>query len=293
MIHKQLLPLLLVLLLGCGGAMQTPSHSGDQTESSRASVATSVTTSTQDTHSETENTTTESTETESATDVDPIQVERDFIYSLLAYAVVLKDWQTESTNPARGHNIGSVLVNPQGEVVYWARNCNKITGNGTQHGEVRLMRKYLTKAKTYSLKNFVVYTTLEPCAMCSGMMVLQQIGRTVYGQTDPDYGKAIERLKLDSSSLPNGYKPYPRTQDLTSEPADNVFRKRIDAKYKEYQDAGGKSLTGWLLTDDAKAIYEEALTTFMNLDVKYFENIEIYQAAKAFYETVPDHYVGE
>ncbi len=224
-------------------------------------------------------------------DQDPIQQERDTIYSLLAYAVVFKDWQTKDTDPARGHNIGSVLVNPGGDVVFWARNCNKITGNGTQHGEVRLMHGYLAKVKTYNLKNFIVYTTLEPCAMCSGMMALQSIGRTVYGQTDPDFGKAIERLQLDSKKLPNGYKPYPRTENLVSEPAQNEFRARIDAAYKKYQDQGGKSLTGWLLSDEAKALYKQAVDAFNRFKVEHQENQQIYQKAKDFLKTVPDHYV--
>ena len=127
--------------------------------------------------------------------------------------------------------------------------------------------------------------------MCSGMMVLQSIGRTVYGQTDLYYGKAIERLKLDSSSLPNGYKPYPRTENLISEPANNEFRERIDAKYKEYKDSGGKGLTKWLLSDDAKTIYEDALKAFQNFQVQHDENKTIYKAALEFYETVPDHYI--
>lgn len=36
--------------------------------------------------------------------VDPVRLERDEIYTLLAYAVVLKDWQTSESDPKRGHN---------------------------------------------------------------------------------------------------------------------------------------------------------------------------------------------
>jgi tRNA(adenine34) deaminase len=230
-----------------------------------------------------------------ASDKDPaVQEERDTIYSLLAYAVVLKDWQTAETNPARGHNIGSVLVTPKGEVVAWARNCNKITGNGTQHGEVRLMRNYLAEVKTYDLKGYVVYTTLEPCAMCSGMMVLLSIGRTVYGQTDPDYGKAIERLKLDSSKLSNGYKPYPRTENLISEPAANKYREQLDAEYKKYQATDGKGITKWLLSDDAKEIYKEAEKELRNFQIRHEENKEVYKAALEFYKyKVSKHYIPD
>ena len=53
--------------------------------------------------------------------------ERDEIYMLAAYAVVYNDWQ-DGTGQKRGHNIGSVLVDPDGKIVNWARNCNARTG---------------------------------------------------------------------------------------------------------------------------------------------------------------------
>jgi len=69
---------------------------------------------------------------------DNKQQELDGIFSLLAMAVVHKDWQASKE---RGHNIGSVLVDPAGKPVFWARNSRYITNIGTQHGEVRLIRK--------------------------------------------------------------------------------------------------------------------------------------------------------
>ena len=57
--------------------------------------------------------------------ISSVAQERDSIYQLLAYAVVYKDWQTKSAKDgARGHNIGCVLVDPNGTVVHWALNSN-------------------------------------------------------------------------------------------------------------------------------------------------------------------------
>ena len=194
-----------------------------------------------------------------------VQAERDQIYSLLAYAVVLKDWQTGGPNQ-RGHNIGSVLVDPQGNVVFWARNCNQRSKDGTQHGEVRLMLGYLEKVHSYSLSGYTVYTSLEPCAQCSGMMVLQSIARTVYGQTDPSYGKAIERLKFDSTKC-GGYKPYPRP--VISELSQTDICQMLDAQYAQYKG----SITDYLLSDQAKAIYVAALRELRGFQVKYPDNV--------------------
>lgn len=63
--------------------------------------------------------------------------ERDNIYTLLAYAVVLKDWQNGDREHNRGYKIGSALVDPNNKVVYWARNAVNLTKNSTQRGEVR------------------------------------------------------------------------------------------------------------------------------------------------------------
>lgn len=207
--------------------------------------------------------------------ITPIQEERDNIYMLLAYSVVLKDWQQKGEKQ-RGHNIGSVLVDKNGKVVYSARNSNMVTGNGTQHGEVRLMIGYLDKIKTYNLKGYTIYTSLEPCAMCAGMMTLQSISRTVYGQADPGFGKAIERLILDSHDLPNGYCPYPR--GVISDPSKTDTYQQLNAAYEK---AGG-SITDFLLTDEARRIYENAKRVLLTFHVTHPENEEILKNAINF-----------
>ncbi|MFC1750915.1 nucleoside deaminase [Pseudomonadota bacterium] len=214
------------------------------------------------------------------------QIERDEIYGLLAYAVVRKDWQTDQTEPRRGHNIGSVLVDPDGNVVFWARNANAITKNGSQHGEVRLIRNYLENHEGSYLKGYTVYTSLEPCAMCSGMMTLTQVTRTVYGQTDLDYGKALERLQLDSHSFtqPNGFEPYPRP--VISDVLDSDIRRRIDTAYAAYQQSGGKGLTTWLRSDEAKGLYDSAFKAFNTYKVKHRENDAVLRKARDYYKKV-------
>jgi tRNA(adenine34) deaminase len=215
--------------------------------------------------------------------------ERDEFYTLMAYAVVYKNWQTDSTSKGgRGHNIGSVLVDSSGRAVHWARNCNGVTSNGTQHGEVRLMTCYQAKNRLYNLKGYTIYTTLEPCAMCSGMMAMQSIARTVYGQTDLDFGKAIERLKLDSRSI-NGYKSYPRTENLVSNPAQSEVRRLIDYKFGQQAAVGNTNVTEWLRTNEAKEIYHMAAGAFENYEARNSENLALFRDAKKLFESVPAH----
>jgi len=72
----------------------------------------------------------------------PAEIEKDNIFSLVAYAVVFKGWQ-QSRSVDRGYNIGSVLVDENYNIVCWARNAVNVAKNNTQHGEVRLMLNYL------------------------------------------------------------------------------------------------------------------------------------------------------
>jgi len=216
--------------------------------------------------------------------------ERDNIFTLLAYAVVQKDWQDGDMEHNRGYNIGSVLVDPNNKVVYWARNAVNITRNSTQHGEVRLMSCYLAAEKTKNLMGYMIYTTLEPCAMCSGMMTLTSIRRTVYGETDPSYGKAHERLELDSTKLSDGYPPYPRP--VSSVPSVIETRCVLDSLYDKYKATHSDPyITDFLATDEVKKTYAAAFNRFMNYKIKYPENQAVLAQAQAFYKTVPTKHV--
>lgn len=216
----------------------------------------------------------------------PAQIERDEIFTLLAYAVVQKNWQTDRGPTSRGYNIGAVLVDSEDKIVCWARNSVGVTANKTQHGEVRLMTNYLGNVSTTSsLPGYKLYTTLEPCAMCAGMMTLQSIELTVYGQTDTGYGGAIQRLEFDSTSC-GGYEPYPRRVISVASTTD--IRKNLDESYAD----APRGITKFLASEDAKKIYDSAFDDFMNYTVSYPENESTLEAAKAFLAAVPDSYTA-
>ena len=208
----------------------------------------------------------------------PEQMERDQIYQLVAYAVVRADWQTGSwgSKGARGYNIGSILVNAdidpnENQIVCWARNTVIETGNETQHGEVRLMTNYLHNAKASSLRGkYRLYTTLEPCAMCGGMMAQQNLGVTLYGQTDPDFGNGLQRLGLVSHSV-GGFCSYPR--QVYSNKAQLAIVDKIDRAYADWRaaDPGNRGMTHWLTTAGARDLYDEAIIALMRWQVRYPE----------------------
>ena len=210
--------------------------------------------------------------------IDSVQLELDNFYTLMSYAVVYKNWQSDTTTQKRGHNIGCVVVNSNDTVVYWARNCNKILSNGTQHGEVRAMLGYINAKRSYNLKNHTIYTSLEPCAQCAGMMTLQSIERTVYGQKDPDFGDAFERLQCKLGTC-QGCTPYPRS--VISVESKCRLTAMLDSTYHVNRDKF-RSITGFLLSDSARVIYQAADSLFRAFTPRHSQNEGPVNYAKQF-----------
>ncbi len=202
--------------------------------------------------------------------------ELDDIYGLMALAVVDADWQEAGSPRARGHNIGGVVVDDKLEVVNWERNSNEAMCNGTQHGEVRMMLKQLNRTGSSTLKRFQIYTSLEPCMMCSGMMMQQGVLRTLYMQTDNAFGKNIERLTIDTSAVPvrfdeedthqHGYPPAARP--VISSMSSSEFRVELDVAWRAAS-TGKVQLTEWLRSAEAKDIYARARAKFEKYQLRF------------------------
>src|SRR6202171_2315869 len=79
-----------------------------------------------------------------------------------------------------GIPIGSVLVS-EGKIIGRGHNCRVQTGSAIDHGEMNCLRNAgRLPAKVY--RNSTIYSTLSPCPMCSGAIVLYKIPRVVVGE---------------------------------------------------------------------------------------------------------------
>lgn len=85
------------------------------------------------------------------------------------------------------HPFGSILADQDGNVLMEQGNGYSSEGNDrTAHAERILASR---AAKAYSvefLATCTLYTSAEPCAMCSGAIYWAGIGRVVFGQTEHD-----------------------------------------------------------------------------------------------------------
>jgi cytosine deaminase len=79
-----------------------------------------------------------------------------------------------------GIPIGSVLVR-QGRIIGRGHNCRVQTGSPIDHGEMNCLRN-AGRLPAAVYRECTIYTTLSPCPMCSGAILLYGIPRVVVGE---------------------------------------------------------------------------------------------------------------
>jgi tRNA(adenine34) deaminase len=82
---------------------------------------------------------------------------------------------------APGKNaIGCVIVR-NGEVI--GEGCNEVEKrhDPTAHAEIVSMRQAGVRLASHEMRDAVLYTTLQPCGMCTMASVWAKLGRIVYG----------------------------------------------------------------------------------------------------------------
>src|SRR5437660_412444 len=107
-----------------------------------------------------------------------------------------------------GIPIGSVLVY-EGRIIGRGHNCRVQTGSPIDHGEMNCLRNAgRLSASVY--QRCTIYSTLSPCPMCSGAIILYKIPHVVVGENrtflgDEDYmrdnGIQVDVVQDDECTL--------------------------------------------------------------------------------------------
>ncbi len=79
-----------------------------------------------------------------------------------------------------GSPIGCVIV-ADGEIIGEAYNEVGARHDPTAHAEVVAMRRAGERLQTHEFRGATLYSTLQPCGMCSMASIWAKLGRIVYG----------------------------------------------------------------------------------------------------------------
>lgn len=82
------------------------------------------------------------------------------------------------------HPFASILVGPDGRILMTQHNAYMPDHDMTGHAERVLMTRASTSLPMALLKECTIYTSAEPCAMCSGAIYWAGLKRVVYGLSE-------------------------------------------------------------------------------------------------------------
>ncbi|MEE2960762.1 MAG: deaminase [Myxococcota bacterium] len=194
----------------------------------------------------------------------------------------------------KGHNIAAIAVDKNGAVIDFDFNHNALFRSSMEHAEARLVKRVFGlnqvqdsrrslggntpehDKKKYGnmLKNVTIYTSLESCSQCTGIMMLGRVKDVVYMQPDTgmyNIGNILYNLTKDGGLSA----PEPVAANEFGLP----YFKALADGFREFKEGmseekpfvvfpGGKkktttSITSFLCTDIAHEIFKAAHDEFV------------------------------
>ncbi|MDD4644533.1 MAG: nucleoside deaminase [Bacteroidales bacterium] len=83
--------------------------------------------------------------------------------------------------------VGAVVVTGN-RIIARAHNLTETLHDVTAHAEMQALTAAANTLDSKYLEECTLYVTLEPCVMCAGATYWTQIGRIVFGASDPKRG---------------------------------------------------------------------------------------------------------
>ena len=114
--------------------------------------------------------------------------------------------------------VGAVVVSAEGQIVARAGNRMRETCDPSAHAELLAIRAACAKLGQERLSGHDLYVTLEPCAMCAGLIAVARIRRLYYAASDPKSG-GVEHGARVFNHRQSHHKPevYPNISEVESQ----------------------------------------------------------------------------
>jgi len=117
-------------------------------------------------------------------------------------------WMRQALDAARDAKlrdevpIGTCIVSGE-RLLAVAGNRTRTDCDPTAHAEIVALREAARLATNYRLSDAVVYSTIEPCAMCAGALIQARVRRLVYGAKDERAGAVESRFRICDTDFLN------------------------------------------------------------------------------------------
>lgn len=94
--------------------------------------------------------------------------------------------------------VGAVIVK-KNKILSKAFNRKEQKRNAIMHAEIIAINKACKKNKSWHLEDCILYTTMEPCMMCSGAIIQSRIKKIVFLVENKNYGctHMLKNSKID------------------------------------------------------------------------------------------------
>jgi tRNA(Arg) A34 adenosine deaminase TadA len=204
-----------------------------------------------------------------------------------------------------GHNTACLAVDGNGEVINFDFDHSELFRSSADHAEARLVKRLFsvtdvsgkwktgepitTNSRPFSLSDVTIYTSLESCAQCSGMMSLAGVKQVVYLQADFTaymIGNIMFNLANPVSGLPGAPIPIPAAatglqqfHELNNASLTfirdqrDAMRKKDKARAFFVSPDGDSifspSITSFLCTDTAYGIFQRAADQFISMQLSF------------------------
>jgi tRNA(adenine34) deaminase len=119
--------------------------------------------------------------------------------------------------------IGAVIVKDNKIIAKGSNRC--ITDKDpTAHAEIVAMRKAAKKLKNYRLNNCAIYTTIEPCPMCSGALINARVKKILFGALDKKAGACRSVFRFANGKKLNHQIEIEKTKGQISEDCAQIIK---------------------------------------------------------------------
>ena len=123
--------------------------------------------------------------------------------------------------------VGAVLTF-NNEIIAKGHNSPISSNDPSCHAEVNTIREAANILKNYRLEKTSLYVTLEPCAMCCGLLIHSRIENLIFAALDPKSGAVKSNASLLDADFINHKVHYSQglLENQSSELLKSFFRAR-------------------------------------------------------------------